>query len=107
MTEKRNVAIIMAFALAFAVVEIANFFFISWKAILSFPMLFLFLRPGELEKFRRKRLVQWCVNCGHKIKAYQQKWKHLNGKIRTQLCLHKNCNCMLPQPVMPIKVVVD
>ncbi len=107
MTAKRNVAILMAFVLAIITVEVVNFFFVSWKAILSFPMLFLFLRPGEIERFRSRRIIQWCVNCGHRIKAYQQRWKHFDGKIRTQLCMHKGCDCMFPEFAPSLKVQIS
>ncbi|AKA49319.1 hypothetical protein IX51_09635 [uncultured archaeon] len=107
MGTKKNVAFIMAFALAIVTVEVVNFFFISWKAILSFPMLFLLIRPVEQERRRRERLLQWCVNCGHKIKAYQNRWKHFDGKIRTRLCMHKGCDCMLPEYAQPYTTIAS
>ncbi len=96
MGARKNVAIVMAFALAIFTVEVVNFAFVSWKAILSFPMLFLLINPENRQKMKSKSLVQFCLNCGHKIKAYQAKWKHFNGRIRTELCMRKGCECMHP-----------
>lgn len=97
MGAKKNIAMVMAFGLAIFTVEVVNFAFMSWKAILSFPMLFLLLNPAERQKLRRRRIVQFCINCGHKIKSYQAKWKHFDGRIRTELCMQKGCECMYPQ----------
>lgn len=97
MGARKNVAMVFAFGLAIFTVELVNFAFVSWKAILSFPMLFLLISPVNREKLRRRRLVQFCVNCGHKIKAYQSKWKHFDRKIRTELCMIKDCHCMYPR----------
>lgn len=96
MWRRKNLAILMAFAMAIVMVEIINFFFVSWRAILSFPMLFMFLRPIEQRRRAGSALIQFCVNCGHKIKAYQDRWKHFDGKLRTELCLRKDCECMYP-----------
>lgn len=93
MASRKNVIIIVAFALAVAMVELVYFFFVSWRAILSFPMLFMFLRPVEQRKRAAMSIIQFCYNCGHKIKAYQNKWKHFDGKIRTELCMRKDCDC--------------
>lgn len=104
MAARKNVAIMCAFAMAVFIVELVYFFFVSWKALLSFPMLFMFLRPVEQRKTAARSLIQLCLNCGHKIKAYQNRWKHFDGKIRSELCMRKDCECYYPLSPTSVEV---
>lgn len=97
MSKRRNIAILAAFALAIVTVEVVNFAFVSWKAILSAPLIFMLITPVGRRKVLGVDLLQWCLNCGHKIKPYHDRWKHFDGKIKTELCMHKGCECYYPQ----------
>lgn len=92
----RNIALLLAFGIAIALVEVINFAFLSWKAIVSFPMLFLLLSPVQRKRILGLDLLAWCTNCGHRIKLYREYWKHFDGGLKTELCMEKGCHCMHP-----------